>query len=186
MKKKIVISLTLIVAFALTAVFLPMLNMNTDVSANSSWQYLTGNLGQKSSVISDEQVSLADDTIYSTASLDDNFTDDVVLISMSRIASRNFRDLKVADFPEVRLASVRDITPGFELAQSQIQASKSRRESSFYYEPSWTVDLDNFRRILVLTLANPSRENVLRAVYVLQQRLEIHMAGLDRLETGGI
>ncbi|MCL2587578.1 MAG: hypothetical protein FWE31_05105 [Firmicutes bacterium] len=45
-------------------------------------------------------------TIRSTATLEDNFADDVVHVVLSRHASQNFGRITPRDFPEVPLASV--------------------------------------------------------------------------------
>ena len=42
------------------------------------------------------------------------------------------------------------------------------------------------RTFLTFYLSEPSRENVLRAIYQLEKRVEIHHVGPDRLETGGV
>ena len=120
-----------------------------------------------------DELYLADYTIYSTATLDDDFECDTILVVLTRGASRNFSTLTPMDFPEVELAEVRCITPGLWQAQAQIAASVSRRANSLYYDANLRIDLNQFRQILKLRLANPSRENVLDAISLLQRRDDI-------------
>ncbi|MCL2688743.1 MAG: hypothetical protein FWE57_02695 [Chitinispirillia bacterium] len=119
-KKKITMPLALMPTLVMSLVFLPMFNGPVVASASGT--------EQRSSVGSAEQISLKDTTRYSTATLDDNFQDDVILVVLTRNASRNFTTLTTRDFPEVRLTDVTCITPGLEQAQAQVKASLSTRE----------------------------------------------------------
>ncbi|MCL2410597.1 MAG: S8 family serine peptidase [Treponema sp.] len=123
--------------------------------------------------------TLVDSTIYSAATLDDDFEDDTILVVLTRIASRNFTSLTPMDFPELELSEVICLTPGLEQAQAQIAASLSDRASSFYYDSNWSLDINQFRQILMLRLANPCRENVLDAIRILEMREDIHSAEPD-------
>ena len=128
-----------------------------------------------SSLQADRDLS-ADFTIYSTATLADDFEDNLVVVVLSREASRNFGEFTPSDFPEVRFRSVECITPGLDLAVAQTTASISSRANNFYYDSSWTVDLNDFRRILVLELYETGRQNVLDAIRVIERRADIHSA----------
>ncbi|MCL2848131.1 MAG: S8 family serine peptidase [Firmicutes bacterium] len=121
-------------------------------------------------------------TIYNTATLEDNFCDSTVLVVLSRYASKGLRDFTICYFPEFNFASVEDISPGLELARQQRQASLSRRTSYHYYDANWSIDLNEFRHILSFRLANPSRENVLSAVGVLEQRDDVISASPNIIE----
>ena len=118
----------------------------------------------------------ADATIYSTATLDDDFEGDTILLVLTRSASRNFTTLTPMDFPELELSEVTCLTPGLEQAQAQIAASLSGRASSLYYGSDWSLDINQFRQIFKLRLANPCRENVLDAIRVLERREDIRSA----------
>jgi hypothetical protein len=179
LKKKITVPLALMFTLVMSFVFLPMFNGSAVASASGT--------GQRPSNGSAEQISLEDTTRYSTATLNDNFRDDVILVVLTRNASRNFTTLTTRDFPEIELTDVICITPGLEQAQAQIRASLSTRESSFYYDSRWSLDINQFRQILKLRLANPSRENVLNAVRVLEIREDVYSAGPSmNLQGGGI
>jgi hypothetical protein len=177
LKKKISASLALVPTLVISLVLLPMFNGSAVASASGTQQ--------RSLVDSTEQISLTDTTRYSTATLVDNFRDDVILVVLTRNASRNFTTLTTRDFPEVKLTDVICITPGLEQAKAQVKASLSTRESSFYYDSRWSLDINQFRQILKLRLANPSRENVLSAIRVLERRDDIYSAGPNMNLRGG-
>jgi subtilisin family serine protease len=177
LKKKITMSLALMLTLVMSLGFLPMFNGSAVASASGT--------EQRSSVGSTEQISLKDTTRYTIATLDDNFADDVILVVLTRNASRNFTTLTTRDFPEVELTDVICITPGLEQAQAQIKASLSTRESSFYYDSRWSLDINQFRQILKLKLANPGRENVLSAIRVLEIREDVYSAGPNMNLPGG-
>ena len=90
----------------------------------------------------------------STATLEDNFCESTVLVVLSREAS-HLGEFSVNDFPELSLSEVRCITPGINQAR---------------------MKGNNPRRILELILNEPSKENVLSAVKILEQRQDIGSA----------
>jgi len=83
--------------------------------------------------------------IRSTATIDCNFYDDTILVVLTRRTSRQFREISTYDFPELDLYSVTCLTPGVELARSQLTARVSRRASTYYYDASWSINTDYFR-----------------------------------------
>ena len=127
--------------------------------------------------------------LRSAATIEDDFADDTVLVVLTRQASRDFRVLTPCDFPEFAFSSVEELTPGFELAETQMEErSMSRMRSHsgdmvIEYEPEWSVDLDEFRRILSLRLEEPSKENVLEAISLLEGRADVFSAEPDMFDT---
>jgi len=116
-----------------------------------------------------------DERSFSNATLEDNFANDTVIVTVSRQASRNKdRIWTLRDFNEFGFSDLREITPGLELAQRQVMARTSRRANSFYYDQEWSIPLEIFRRIFILTLKEPSKENVLEAIRVIETRDDIH------------
>ena len=57
-----------------------------------------------------EPQRLSDKKIFSRASLEDDFTDDIVILTMTRQVSLNLRAYKTNDFPEVNLLNVRNLS----------------------------------------------------------------------------
>ena len=114
-----------------------------------------------------------DRRIYSTATLDDDFCDSRIIVVMNRQASRDLRYISTREFSEVGISSVEDVSPALQLAKNSRAESMMMNGTSSNIDPDWNVDTDNFRRILTLTLRNPGRENVLRAIRVLERRGDI-------------
>ncbi len=51
-----------------------------------------------------------EEKIFSTATLEDDFADDRVIISLTNAASLKLKDYTAADFPEIQGVSVEDLT----------------------------------------------------------------------------
>ena len=141
----------------------------------------------------EESICTFDQMIYSTATMDDDFCDGKIIVVLNRQASRDLRYFSTRDFPELRLSSVRDISPGLELARNQARVMQNREkqasgvrmfaEHELQYDKDWSVDLGNFRQIISLTLQEPGRENVLRAIRLLERRSDIVSAEPNFYET---
>ena len=117
-----------------------------------------------------------DETIYSEVTLNEQFADDIIIFVLTRRASRNFEEFQTSDFPEFRFSDVKCLTPGMQMIQAQLLARSSERENSYYYDENRMIDLNEFRRILVLVLAEPSKENVLEAIALLEVREDVMSA----------
>jgi len=175
-KRKIAMSLSLVLAFVMSIGFLHMSD-GTIGSAKSVEQDAIVSSSERLLLVHDsENEYLSDITIYSTASINDDFCDDVILVVLTRSASRSFVAQSTRSFPEIELAEVVCLTPGKQQAQDQIAGSFSERDSSFSYDARGSINLNYFRQILKLRLANPSRENVLRAVRLLEKREDVRSA----------
>ena len=146
------------------------------------------------------------ETIRSTATLDDDFADDTVMVVLNRQSSMSFvqkrgvsgpaglefAQYSVGNFPELRLVDVEEVTPGLELAETQVQVLTTRsmgmnswaQGAVMEYDETWSVDLEVFRRILVLELAEPGLENVLRAIRQLERRPDVYSAGPNFIVQG--
>ena len=103
---------------------------------------------------------------YCTATLDDDFLDSSVIISLSNEATFKFEDYTPDDFKEINCISVEDLT------MYTFATIKQKFEENMLTEN----DL-NFRRILLLEIANPSKENVLSAIKILEIRDDVFCAG---------
>jgi len=125
-------------------------------------------------------------TIYSVATLEDSFCESTILVTLNRQGNiysiqdgaATLREFTIADFCELNLYSIEELTPGLNLAQTQI-ASKYNRHMA--YNESWSVDLDSFRRILFLTLNDSCKENVLYSIRLIEQRSDVLAAEVNFL-----
>ncbi|MCL2587248.1 MAG: S8 family serine peptidase [Firmicutes bacterium] len=154
----------LTIAFLLPALLLPVLIINQGFSSNSMETNLQG-----------FQFTETESTIWSTATLADDFADNTVLIVLNHRASLLPRNFTPRDFPEFPFIEVKCITPGIETVNRQVYAINSRnfRLQEEMDADEWRVDLQTFRRILSLRLVYSGKENVLRAVRVLEQRDDV-------------
>ncbi|MCL2842603.1 MAG: S8 family serine peptidase [Oscillospiraceae bacterium] len=167
-------------------------------------------------MIGDINFMMPDEQIFSTATLDDDFRDDSVIVILTTEASRNNRDFTARDFRDIGAAKVEDLNrlsvneysyvePVWtaqdnmetmahrDMANRNItegQISSATYEAIRYYETvrivaeeNTLVNVDKFRRILLITLTEPGKENVLRAISILEQREDVRHAGPNY--TGG-
>jgi thermitase len=109
------------------------------------------------------------------ATIDDNFTEDALLITLTQDAIFNFRQYSTLDFPEINLVSVTEITDElYSRVEQQIRndangiSNKTNSDSK--------IDVDSFRRIFKLELLEPGKENVLKAIELLEKRDDIRSA----------
>ena len=116
-------------------------------------------------------------------SIDDNFTDDTILVTLSQKASINFKRYKTSDFPEVNLVSVIEITEDLtNRAEKQAQNNNTNgndNNSNNGQDNNGNgrrINIDSFKRIFQLKLAEPSKESVLEAISVLGKRDDVRAA----------
>jgi len=135
---------------------------------------------------SDNEVSyrkvagFAEDKTYSKATLDDKFAEDRVVIILNKAESFKFKAYTPKDFPEIDCRVVTDSTAfGMEIVKQQIEAEKTKNWSKLKerIETGMLMDVDNFRRILDLHLTVKSKENVLKAIKLLEKRDDVLYAG---------
>ncbi len=101
--------------------------------------------------------------IYCQATIDDNFAEDRVLLVLQKGEQIVFRDYTVSDFSSVNCVSVEELTSG--------RTQKVR-------DGVQGVD-GNYNRILKLSLAKKSKQNVLKAMEILMQREDVLQASPD-------
>ena len=121
--------------------------------------------------------------IYSTATIDDDFDDSRLLVTLNRQATLKFKNLTEKDFPELDLVSVEDLTA---TSGQVLKADINRRQFGETCETrnvrtldSTRIIKDEFKTILSLTLKEPGKENVLKAIEKLEQRKDIISAEPD-------
>lgn len=118
--------------------------------------------------------------VFDTATVEDNFVDNRVMVVLTHEASMEFKSYSAADFPEIACKSVKNLSTA---AAEKVQA-KLRGEipedldvnAAFMYR---NVKVDTFKTILSLELENPGKENVLKAVRALEKREDVYYVGPD-------
>ena len=118
---------------------------------------------------------------FSNATLEDEFAPDRVVVVLAKAAC--FRVYTIYDFPEINVVEVIDTTQHtMKLVQRQILTEKTGNWRSLqrHIDTDMLVNTDSFRRILDLVLPEDStKEDVLRAIYILRDREDIIYAGPD-------
>ena len=123
--------------------------------------------------------------VYCDATIEDDFADDKIILVLNNKESLMFRNYKLDDFAEVACIEIEDLTEKTcEVIKQQFDAEKTGDWSELEkrIENDTLVNINNFHRILSLTLENPSKENVLKKIKVLEKRPEILSAEPDYIE----
>ena len=106
--------------------------------------------------------------VLCTATIDDDFNDAAVILVMRREASRELLDYTPADFPEIDCINVDDLMP-YTLAEYRETAANGGQ-------------VPYFNRLLVLTLAEGGKQNVLDSIKLLEQREDVLCAEPDYVD----
>jgi len=119
---------------------------------------------------------LYDTKIYCTATLDDDFADDLVMVTLTRQASFGNKAYTTKDFGDIDAKSVEDLT-----AQTYKNVQKQMRGETTSIQAK--LDTDNFRKILEVRLNEACKENVLGTIKKLEVRDDIRYVGPAFVET---
>lgn len=100
---------------------------------------------------------------------DTNFVDDQVIVTLTKRETRKFLDYSADDFQEIDAVSVEDLTAStVDWVEKQVRGIPTEEEM--------LVNVENFRRVLCITLATSGRSEVLEAVSRLEQKNGIESA----------
>lgn len=106
-----------------------------------------------------------------------DFTDSEVLVAMTHEESLKFTKYTAADFAEIGCASVKDLSSAAaEKVQKVLRGEKLAEDSIGAAFMNKNINVDTFHAILSLKLAEPGKDNVLRAVALLNQREDVYIA----------
>lgn len=120
--------------------------------------------------------------IFSHASIEENFSDNAVIVVLNRQATHHFREYTIEDFSEVNAVSVTNLSEKTgRLVQRQIVADKTgdKRSIQQYIDDDMLVNIDAFRTILMIELGVRCKKNVLRSIRILEQHEDILSAEPD-------
>ena len=161
---KILGKITLIIALAFT-VLAAQWAFVTPMEAQSTAE----TFGLASGVASERtDETLEDVKIFSDATLTDDFADDRVTVVLTRAATRRFLTYGPEDFSEIGCVGVEELTQHtVKWVEAQLSDNPEKPKESMM------VDVQKYKRIFSLTLANESKENVLTAVKKLEWRGDI-------------
>lgn len=106
-----------------------------------------------------------------------DFTDSEVLVAMTHEESLKFTKYTASDFAEIGCASVKDLSSATaEKVQQVLRGEKLAEDSVGAAFMNENINVDTFHTILSLKLSEPGKENVLRAVALLNQREDVYIA----------
>lgn len=100
------------------------------------------------------------------ATLDDNFSDDKVLFVINKELSKSDPEFTPDDFKNIEIAEIRRITSAIgDLTSPSATPEEAERKKKTLA----LTNLEEFRHIYAITLKNPSKENVLKAIKELEK-----------------
>ena len=116
--------------------------------------------------------------VLDTATMDDDFTDDCVMVILTNAESLKFRNYTAADFPEVACKSIEDLSSASAArVQAKLRGEEMEAKDAGAAFMNRNVKVDTFRTILCLKLETPGKGNVLKAIRALEQREDVYYAG---------
>ena len=137
------------------------------------------------SVKADADTEDVEKLIVCDATLNDNFLDDTVIIVLKNNISLQFNKYNCDDFNEINCTKVDDLTKySVELLKNQSIAERTGDWSKIaeHKEKNMLINSNKFHRILCLTISNPGKENVLKAIRKLEKRNDIYYAEPNYIE----
>lgn len=112
-----------------------------------------------------------------TITMQNEFTDDAVMVVMTHEASLQFVDYIPTDFPEIDCAEIVDLSSAKGAkVQAVLYGEQLDMASTGARFMNQNIDIEGFHRVLCLKLANPGKGNVLRAIMALEQRDDVYLA----------
>ena len=122
-------------------------------------------------------LGVKEEKIYCTATLEDDFADNIVAVVLTNIASLKLKTYTPEDFPEIQCVKVEDIsTATKEQVQAILQGEPVRDSLGMDYS---SFDIEDYHMLLILTLKNPGKQNVLDAIKELEKREDVLSAEPD-------
>ena len=103
--------------------------------------------------------------VYCEATIEDEFIDNQILVVVGKEKSLNYYDFKNSDFINIGCINIEDLT-----------ASRKEEVLARVNEEENNINLDTFRRILLLTLNKNDKKNVLDCIKKLEKREDIYSA----------
>ena len=124
-----------------------------------------------------DSISGTDAGSLGTITTMNDFADDCVMVVLTHEASLQFIDYTPADFPELECAEIDDLSSAKGAkVQAVLRGDQLEMNTIGARFMNQNIDVEGFRRILCLKLANPGKGNVLRAVMALEQREDVYFA----------
>lgn len=141
------------------------------------------------SISADDSVALKEEKTISTATLEDDFADDRIIVVLSNVASTSLRSYTTADFSEFGCSEVNNLTQyTTELVNAKLrgdnsvaqQAAAAAEEQNVIVPQGFhDVNTSEFHQILCLTLDEKGKQNVLDTIAAVINHPDVIYAGPD-------
>ena len=125
---------------------------------------------------------------YCTATIDDDFRDDHVIVIFDRATSRKLLDYSPEDFPEIDCVEVSELMPYTKAQLKEMVAIDEVTPYERYYNKNdgnyysqLDIEFDTYYQGILITLANPGKQNVLDAIKLLEKRENVLSATPDAI-----
>lgn len=127
------------------------------------------------------ELGIVEPKVLNTATLENQFADNRVIIVLNNKASLNFKDYSTKDFQEIECVAVQDLSTGKRKQVQEKVMSYKNSVSTMSAEGKATAveEINKYNQIICLELAASGKENVLKAIKVLQARDDVLYAGPD-------
>lgn len=125
-----------------------------------------------SSPIFAEENALVEDKIFSTATINDSFAEDSVLVVLKNSTSLNSSNYTTASFNEINVTAVDNMTVETAPLSTQLSSQNIGTANNI-------VSTNDYRPILKLTLAESGKEKVLEAIDILETRDDVYCVEPD-------
>lgn len=129
-------------------------------------------INSSSSTIFAEEIVLGEDKIFSTATINDSFAEDSVLVVLKNSTSINPSNYTTASFNEIGITAVENMTV-------ETASLSTRQNSQNIATANNTVSTDDYKPVLKLTLAESGKEKVLEAIDILETRDDVYCVEPD-------
>lgn len=118
--------------------------------------------------------------VYSSATLNDKFADDTVLVVFNEQASYSMKNYGKEDFSSIGCIKIQNLTQEVTtIVQQNNPQGRAFLNTERVVNDNELVNLDNYKRVLSLKLENKSKQNVLNAIKELEKRSDVYYVGPD-------
>lgn len=141
------------------------------------------------SISADDNATLIEEKSISTATLEDEFADDHVIVVLSNAASTSLRSYTTADFSEFGCSKVNNLTKyTTELVNAKLKgdtsvaqraAATAEEQNLIVPQGFYDVNTSDFRQVLCLTLEEKGKQNVLDTIVEVIKHPDVIYAGPD-------
>jgi len=120
-----------------------------------------------------------EEKVFCTATLEDNFADDQVIVIMKNTTSLEFNEYSAVDFPEISCSNVVNLMPSvtriaeFTLCKAEASDMRGTNLVNNISDLGYKIDLNDYHQTLCLEITNPGKQNVLAAIKALETRTDI-------------